>query len=806
MGARGATDRAVVKLPLILPLLLLAIASAGCGGSSPSSSPSAYRAPPRQVTVLPDSLDLDGCSSTTMGGGLLAVCDPVQLKRASLDHTLTKRGGLEVEIAGRRIRVGSNSGLTQVVPDDGIGSLLVPAKVTLRGTAGDSAYLYIRAISHKPDHLASGEALFRHLGLGHGGTTTIDVELENGVVRFALRRPDGRLVEPLRLSHVEGPGPRSKVPRLPDHYADTPEQGVRTYIGAVNARDGKTICELWTKDVQARFADERTPCWATATGLIGYGSESDSQIFQRTELVRVGTPFSRASHGVTFTGVEVTLRSHFLESRYSRKTETRDARTMFWFRHGDDGWRIAKDPLFSNDTASPPDPTAARRAAQAREREQRQQREARRRSLVRMGPAQTCPGTRMSLRDPAEDTRLSSDRSSEGARPSASSDMVAASLSLKGRMVCFTVTTRGAPLTASELIRLDLLYVPSGTARNGASFEIDNDYPRADGLHAGLLDPSLRPEVLNPTEVRIGVAGRTLSASFPLPASFPTPRRDRLNRFGWKLWTRSQLGSEKLTVYDSAEDGFTAEKLSAALAAAARLKAARAKAAELARQSAAWAPALVHFDRGSVRCPGRQVRVADSASDVRVQRLAPSKSSLEAALGASADIRSASLAVAGRHVCFSVSFARQPFGRRQRRLAHELGLGLTYKTRTAPYLRETSFVMETNVHVQDGLSYAGIPVGGGATHPLPAGSHFELHGNTLAVEFELEPGFPDIGPAQLSSLAWALSFNIIDYRSNDPSATTHVGFYDVVPNNPDGSGASVAPAIRQSDGKAITPY
>jgi hypothetical protein len=78
-----------------------------------------------------------------MGGGLLAVCGPVLLKRAydddddDDDHALNKPGTLEVAVAGRKLRIGGNAGLTQVMPDDGIGNLTAPATVTLRGKASD---------------------------------------------------------------------------------------------------------------------------------------------------------------------------------------------------------------------------------------------------------------------------------------------------------------------------------------------------------------------------------------------------------------------------------------------------------------------------------------------------------------------------------------------------------------------------------------------------------------------------------------------------------------------------------------------
>jgi hypothetical protein len=608
------TDTGVVERRFLLPLLLLGLVLPGCGNTTTPSGAQAsgYRPPPREQRVLPDSLNIHGCSSTTMAGGLVAVCDPVLLQRAWENHTLNQRRDLDVRIAGRKVRVASTPGLTQVIPDDGIGSLLVPAKVTLDGKTSDGSYLYISARSDKPDHVASGEALFRHLGLDQGGSATIDVGLDaHGAVRFTLRRPDGSTLAPLRFSHLEGPGPAVTLPPLPDHYADTPEQGIRTYVAALNARDGRTICQLWTDELRRRFGDEHTPCWALATGWIDYGSESDSPVFERLELLDMGRPFERTSHGVTFTAVPASLRSHFRASRYSARHETRDSRSIVWFRRTPEGWRVAKDPFFtaSDNPDAPP-----------------------------------------------------------GASPSQSHE--------------------------------------------------------------------------------------------PAPAKPSQGEIERAKR----------------------------------RAKEAEARAARQKAAERAREKAAWAAALVRFRPGSVACHGRQVRVADAASDVLVQGPASAHKNLRAA----ADIRSASLAMSGSHVCFSVSFASQPFGTRQQRFGLQLGLGLTYQTRTPPAVYQAGFTFGTNTFRRDGLIYAGF---GGTSPPQPAATHAELRGNTLVVDFDLDGSFPSLRPSQLGNLTWGLDITVSDYRAGGVPTNLH----DQVPNNPHPDAAVPSPEVRQSDGKTVTP-
>lgn len=588
---------------MLLALLLLALGLGGCGGVSTNSKSqgSGYNPPARQEPVLPNSLNLHGCSSTTMGGEqLVSLCDPRLLKQAWDNGTLDERGDLEVRISGRKLRVASTPGLTQVLPDDGIGALLVPAKVTLEGRASDGSYLHISARSEQPDHVAFGEALFRHLGLADGGVATLDVKLDKaGAVTFVLRRPDGSTLAPLRVSHLEGPGPNVDLAQLPTHYADSPVQGTRTYVAAINARDGKTICQLWTDEVRQHFHDAHTPCWALATGWIDYGSESDSPAFERLELLELGKPFERTSRGVSFTGVPVTLRSHLRASRYSNKHVTRDSHSTIWFRHTANGWRMAKDPVFT-----------------------------------------------------------------------------------------------------------------------------------------GSRDPDAPPGAE--------------TATTP-PASTPSkPSRQELER-------------------------------AAKRAKQERAREAKAKAAAAAREAAAWASTRVDF-RGGVACYGHQVHVVDRASDAVAQGAASTASAAAKALRRAVEIRSVSMAVAGRHVCFAASFAGQPFAIRRRDVSVDLGLGFTYMTKSS--LQQAGFNMETNEVLRNGRTYAGL---GSGQPPQPAATHAEIRGNTVRVDFDLDSGFPALSPSQLANLSWGLSITVTQLRS----AATPTNFFDQVPNDPN-AGAPVA--------------
>jgi hypothetical protein len=507
---------------------------------------------------------------------------------------------------------------------------------------------------------------------------------------------------------------------------------------------------------------------------------------------------------VTFTAVPVTIRSRYLTSRYSGENETRESRATIWFRETDDGWRIAKDPLSagSEDASAPPDPYAAQHARQAEQRKEREQRAARRRTLVRLDPALSCPRGVLTLADDAHDPDVATRDSAR--RLSAGSDIVAATVALRDRRVCFSIRFRGRPLTGSERLGLSLFYALSNPSRRRyASFRIDNDFPTADGLHAGLLDPSRGTDVATPAQARVGTSGNTISASFTLPPSFPLSlRRGRLGQLGLTILTTARLRNGAAYVSDRAEAGRTPEKLAAAAAKAERARRAKEKAAEEARKAAAWAPALVRFDTGRVTCRGKPVSATDTASDVSLMDLGRT-TRRQSPLRAFSDIRSATVAVSGRHVCFAVKLARQPFGRRQRRFGLQLGLSLTYRTKTAPYLRRTAFGVETNAELKDGRTYAGILMGG-ATAPRPANAHVELHGKTLSADFDLDSSFPPLRPAQLKALTWGVSFFGTDVAS--VAASRPLTSHDQLPNNPDRSGLSVSPEVRQSDGRIVRPY
>jgi hypothetical protein len=88
--------------------------------------------------------------------------------------------------------------------------------------------------------------------------------------------------------------------------------------------------------------------------------------------------------------------------------------------------------------------------------------------------------------------------------------------------------------------------------------------------------------------------------------------------------------------------------------------------------------------------------------------------------------------------------------------------------------------------------------------PRLARAHVELHGNTFRADFDLDSSFPFLRSAQLSGLSWGLSFFGTDLRSLR-RAPGPLGSHDQLPDNPDTTGNSTSPEVRQSDGKTVVP-
>jgi hypothetical protein len=209
--------------------------------------------------------------------------------------------------------------------------------------------LYLRAETTTPKLYASGDALFTHLGLEHGGTATVTIDIRGGELRYTLHRPDGTTAGPAASAGLAGPGAGLPIGDVPEAYVDTPETAAATYVAAVNARDGRTLCGMFAREVRTRYVMNGLPCWATVATSIDFAGESAVRAFRSIRLFKIGTPAERAVGGHRYVGVPLTLDVRF------RRAETASMSAQpilrmgvddeLWLEQDGERWRIAKPSL-----------------------------------------------------------------------------------------------------------------------------------------------------------------------------------------------------------------------------------------------------------------------------------------------------------------------------------------------------------------------------------------------------------------------------------------------------------------------------
>lgn len=364
---------------LVTAALLVAAMSAGCGSSqtglssSTSTRPSGggpsrstlasgggsgatgYRPPrPPAGSVLAYTISPHACESW-LRGLLVGTCDPDLLQRVYDNHQMNEPSKVHVTVTGRTVSGGGNPALTQWRPGDGNGLGVQPGQtVTITGPVSAGSYLYLRADNHKADVYASGEALFSRLGLEHGGTATVAVSLEGDQLRYLLHRPDGSTGSPVAIAGRGGPGVAVRIADVPAGYADNPEQAARTYIAAANARDGRTICELFNATVQGKYqsvdAGQQMPCWMLVSAFIDFSGENADRTFQSELLTKIGIAKEQTVAGHWYVGVPLTLDVRFRRadgaSTIARPQLRQTLQDMLWLEKDNRGrYRVAKPSL-----------------------------------------------------------------------------------------------------------------------------------------------------------------------------------------------------------------------------------------------------------------------------------------------------------------------------------------------------------------------------------------------------------------------------------------------------------------------------
>ena len=94
--------------------------------------------------------------------------------------------------------------------------------------------------------------------------------------------------------------------------ADDPAAVARSYYGAYNEKDGKTMCRLVTTELNQWFAHmpgfrQNLGCAKIAAAFIGHGEESDTPLFRRLKIVSVSQTVDGDDAQVTIRGAVMLL-------------------------------------------------------------------------------------------------------------------------------------------------------------------------------------------------------------------------------------------------------------------------------------------------------------------------------------------------------------------------------------------------------------------------------------------------------------------------------------------------------------------
>ena len=123
--------------------------------------------------------------------------------------------------------------------------------ITVRGTAGAGTYLYVRARLARPAARRNRRGPLSRPGpraWRRGDARKSQSQRRAGLPAPPPGRHASRKAVP-PLARPSGPGPKARLPELPEHYADDPRQGVETYVARPtratarpSASSGRTGC------------------------------------------------------------------------------------------------------------------------------------------------------------------------------------------------------------------------------------------------------------------------------------------------------------------------------------------------------------------------------------------------------------------------------------------------------------------------------------------------------------------------------------------------------------------------------------
>lgn len=121
--------------------------------------------------------------------------------------------------------------------------------------------------------------------------------------------------------------------------AGDPGAIARTYYGAYNTKDGKTMCRLFTPELSNWFAHlpglrANLGCARAAAAFIGYGEESDTPLFHRLRILSV-------TQAVDGDEARVTVKARFNYKHFPKPVSTVFTDRLYFSRRGS-SWQLVK--------------------------------------------------------------------------------------------------------------------------------------------------------------------------------------------------------------------------------------------------------------------------------------------------------------------------------------------------------------------------------------------------------------------------------------------------------------------------------
>ena len=118
-----------------------------------------------------------------------------------------------------------------------------------------------------------------------------------------------------------------------------PAAVARSYYGAYNTKDGRTMCRLFTSELNHWFTHmpgmrQNLSCPKVATAFIGYGEESDTPLFRHVKILSI------AQH-VDGDSAQVTVKARFNYKHFPKPVSTVFADRLYLVKRSA-SWQLAK--------------------------------------------------------------------------------------------------------------------------------------------------------------------------------------------------------------------------------------------------------------------------------------------------------------------------------------------------------------------------------------------------------------------------------------------------------------------------------